>query len=97
MFIPGAAPVSAITQMILDRSKIPNMRAEEHTTAEMHRMVTEDVSKITAIGHEKTDLIKSLAETHLDFDLLDQLFFPGRTIGELAANSPLLEGSILSS
>jgi hypothetical protein len=53
LLIPGAAPVSAITQMILDRSNIHYMRAEEHTTAEMHRMVTEDVSKITAIDHEK--------------------------------------------
>jgi BioD-like phosphotransacetylase family protein len=74
LLIPGAAPVSAITQMILDRSAIPYIRAEEHTTAELHRMVTEDVSKITAADHEKTGLIKSLAETHLDFDLLDQLF-----------------------
>jgi hypothetical protein len=32
------------------------------------------VSKITAADTEKLSLIRSLAETHIDFDLLDRLF-----------------------
>jgi BioD-like phosphotransacetylase family protein len=74
LIIPGIAPVSTITQMILDRSNIPYMRAEEYTTAELYRIITEDVSKITAADTEKLGLIRSLAETHIDFDLLDGLF-----------------------
>lgn len=74
LIIPGVAPVSTITQMILDRSNIPYMRAVEHTTAELYRIITEDVPKITAADTEKLSLIRSLAETHIDFDLLDRLF-----------------------
>jgi BioD-like phosphotransacetylase family protein len=74
LIIPGIAPVSNITQMILDRSNIPYMRTEEHTTAELYRIITEDVSKITAADSEKLGLIRNLAETHIDFDLLDGLF-----------------------
>jgi len=74
LIIPGVAPVSTITQMILDRSNIPYMRAEQHTTAELYRVITEDVSKITAADTEKLGLIRSLAETHIDFDLLDGIF-----------------------
>jgi len=74
LVIPGTAPVSTITQMILDRSNIPYMRAEEHTTAGLYRIITEDVSKITAADSEKLDLIRSLAETDIDFELLDRLF-----------------------
>ncbi len=57
LIIPGIAPVSTITQMILDRSNIPYMRTEEHTTAELYRIITEDVSKITAADTEKLGLI----------------------------------------
>lgn len=74
LVIPGIAPVSTITQMILDRSNIPYMRAEKHTTAGLYRIITEDVSKITAADTEKLDLIRSLAETYIDFDLLDGIF-----------------------
>ena len=74
LIIPGVAPVSTITQMILDRSNIPYMRAEEHTTAELYRRITEDVSKITAADTEKLELIRTLAETYIDFDILDELF-----------------------
>ncbi|MBK5277199.1 MAG: AAA family ATPase [Desulfuromonadales bacterium] len=74
LLIPGVAPISIITQMILDRSNIPYMRCAEHTTAELYREITEDVSKITAADIEKLDLIKKLAETHIDFDQLDALF-----------------------
>ena len=54
LVIPGTAPVSTITQMILDRSNIPYMRSEKHTTAELYRVVTEDVSKITAVDKENS-------------------------------------------
>lgn len=74
LIIPGIAPISTITQMILDRSNIPYMRAVESTTAELYRIITEDVSKITAADTEKLGLIRSLAETNIDFDLLDGLF-----------------------
>ncbi len=74
LIIPGIAPVSTITQMILDRSNIPYMRTKEYTTAELYRLITEDVSKITAADTEKLGLIRNLAETHIDFDLLDGLF-----------------------
>lgn len=74
LVIPGIAPVSTITQMILDRSNIPYMRARENTTAELYRIITEDVSKITAADTEKLGLIRSLAETYIDFDLLDGIF-----------------------
>lgn len=73
LIIPGTAPVSTITQMILDRSTIPYMRSVESTTAELYSIVTEDVSKITAADTEKLSLIRSLAERHIDFDLLDEL------------------------
>jgi BioD-like phosphotransacetylase family protein len=74
LVIPGVAPIGAITQMILDRSNIPYMRAPEHATAELYGIITEDVSKITADDTEKLDLIRNLAETHIDFELLDGLF-----------------------
>jgi hypothetical protein len=60
--------------MILDRSNIPYMRSVVHTTAELYRVITEDVSKITADDTEKLALVRTLAETYLDFDLLDTLF-----------------------
>lgn len=74
LVIPGVAPISTITQMILDRSNIPYMRAEKLTTAELHRTITDDVSKITADDTEKLGLIRRLAETYINFDLIDELF-----------------------
>ena len=74
LVIPGVAPVGAITQMILDRSNIPYMRASDHTTAGLYGLITEDVSKIIADDVEKLALIRNLAETHIDFDLLDRIF-----------------------
>ncbi|MDD2899119.1 MAG: AAA family ATPase [Desulfuromonadaceae bacterium] len=74
LIIPGTAPVSTITQMILDRSNIPYMRSERHTTADLYRIVTEDVSKITAEDTQKLGLIRNLAEKYIDFDLLDGIF-----------------------
>lgn len=74
LVIPGVAPISTITQMILDRSNIPYMRTKHLTTTELYRSITEDVSKITAADIEKLGLIRSLAESHIDFDLLDDIF-----------------------
>jgi BioD-like phosphotransacetylase family protein len=76
LVIPGIIPVSTITQRILDRSKIPYLRTHSHTTAGLYRVITEDVSKITAEDTEKLDLIRTLAEGRLDFDRLDGLFAP---------------------
>ncbi len=75
LVIPGIIPVSRITQQILDRSDIPYLRTQSHTTAELHQIITEDVSKITAEDTEKIALVRSLAEG-FDFDTLDALFSP---------------------
>lgn len=74
LIIPGVVPISTITQRILDRSHIPYMRTEEHSTAELYRIITEDVSKITPEDTEKLALVRSVAEERLDFDTIDELF-----------------------
>jgi len=74
LIIPGISEVSTITQRIIDRSNIPYLRTDKHSTAELYRIITEDVSKITAEDTEKLDLVRSLAEQRLDFDALDALF-----------------------
>lgn len=74
LVVPGVIPISTITQRILDRSDVPYLRTHTHTTAELHRLITEDVSKITSEDSEKLELLRSLAEQRLDFDLLDGLF-----------------------
>jgi BioD-like phosphotransacetylase family protein len=74
LVIPGIAPVSTITQRILDRSRIPYLRTQQHSTAELYRIITEDVSKITAEDTEKLNLVRRLAEERLDFDALEALF-----------------------
>ncbi|WP_298269073.1 AAA family ATPase [Geobacter sp.] len=72
LIIPGHAPISAITQKILDDSNIPYIRIHE-TTAEVFTTLTYHVSKISAEDTEKIDLIKAQAEEVLDFDQLDRL------------------------
>jgi len=74
LIIPGISSVSTITQRIIDRSNIPYLRTDQHSTAELYRILTEDVSKITAEDTEKLDLVRSLAEEQLDFDTIDALF-----------------------
>lgn len=88
LVIPGIIPVSTITQRILDRSKIPYLRTQKQTTAELYRIITEDVSKITAEDAEKLDLIRALAERSLDFDALDALFAPSRTTPPTSGTHP---------
>ena len=73
LIIPGVAPLSNITQKILDRSNIPYMRTER-TTTEIFLDVSEDVSKLTAEDIEKISLIQTLAEKRFDFDFIDALF-----------------------
>jgi hypothetical protein len=73
LIIPGVAPLSNITQKILDRSNIPYMRTER-TTTEIFLDVSEDVSKLTAEDIEKIALIQTLAEKRFDFDFIDALF-----------------------
>lgn len=74
LLIPGLAPISTITQMILDRSNIPYMLTQQRTTAELYRTITEDVSKITIADGEKLALIRQLAEKNVDFELIERLF-----------------------
>jgi len=72
LVIPGLAPVTAISQKILDDSNIPYIRTEQ-TTAEVFITLTEHVSKITADDHEKINLIKSSAESVFDFETIDAM------------------------
>ncbi|MDD2851721.1 MAG: AAA family ATPase [Desulfuromonadaceae bacterium] len=75
LLIPGLNPVSTITQQILERSNIPYLRTQGQSTADLYRIITEDVSKLTAEDTEKLALVRKLAEDTFDFDLLDEIFF----------------------
>jgi phosphate acetyltransferase len=72
LIIPGYAPVSAISQKILDDSNIPYIKVEQ-TTAEVFTTLKEHVSKITADDHEKIDLVKHSAEQILNFEAIDAM------------------------
>lgn len=72
LVIPGSAPISAISQKILDDSNIPYMRSEQNT-AQVFITLTEHVSKITADDQEKINLIKSSAEGFFDFEAIDAM------------------------
>lgn len=74
LVIAGAAPIEPITQQILDKSRIPYLRDELRTSAELYQKIDRDVSKIIADDTEKLDLIRSLAEVSFDFDAIDELF-----------------------
>jgi uncharacterized protein len=74
LVISGVSPVNEITQQILDKSKIPYMRAENTISANLYQKINKDVSKIVAEDTEKLDLIFTLAEKKLDFDAIDALF-----------------------
>ncbi|MFA5515670.1 MAG: AAA family ATPase [Desulfuromonadales bacterium] len=74
LVIPGKAPVSRITQQIIDRSGIPYMRTDNRSTTQIFLSITEDVSKITAEDTEKIGLIWELAEKRFIFDEVDALF-----------------------
>ncbi len=72
LVIAGLSPISQITQTILDDSKVPYIRTEV-TNAEAFSTINSDVSKITAEDQEKIELIRSLAESELDFKAIDEL------------------------
>ena len=74
LLIPGIQKISAITQQILDRSRIPYLRTNQHTTGQLYRIISEDVYKLLAEDTEKIELIRKLSETRFDFDQLDELF-----------------------
>jgi len=73
LVIPGTAPISAITQKILDQSGIPYMRTPR-TTVDVFVTISEDVSKLNAQDTEKIELITTLADKRFDFEVLDDLF-----------------------
>ncbi len=72
LVIPGHAPVSDITQRIIDDSGIPHIRIEQ-TTAEVFTTLTAHVSKITAEDTEKISLVTSQAEQIIDFNAIEQI------------------------
>ena len=74
LVVCGATPLTPITQQILRKSRIPYMREEERTSAELYQIIGKDVSKIIAEDSQKLDLIRSLAESSLDFEAIDELF-----------------------
>ncbi len=73
MVISGISPVSKITQQIIDDSRIPYIKPGI-TTAEAFSIITDDVSKITAEDSQKISLIQRLAESELDFEMIDSIF-----------------------
>ena len=72
LIIPGIAPISAISQKILDDSNIPYLRTLQNT-AQVFISLSEHVSKITADDLEKISLIKSTAESVFDFETIDAM------------------------
>lgn len=72
LVIPGHAPISAITQQILDDSGIPYIRILA-STAEVYSTITGHISKIGFEDDEKIDLIRSFAEQVIDFEAIDRL------------------------
>lgn len=72
LIVAGHAPVSTITQRILDDSNIPYMRIKE-TTSEVYYRLREHVSKIGPDDTEKIELINSTAEKYINFDALDDM------------------------
>jgi BioD-like phosphotransacetylase family protein len=74
MVIVGVAPVADIVQRVIDDAGIPYMRCVNSTVAEIYTKIQADVAKIGVDDLEKIQLIHQLAETELDFELIDSLF-----------------------
>ncbi len=72
LIISGHAPMSRITQQILEDSQIPHIRIEE-TSSDVFALLREHVSKIGPEDTEKIALINSMAEQYIDFDAIDAL------------------------
>ena len=72
LIVTGHAPMSTITQRILEDSNIPYIRIEE-TTSEVYYRLREHVSKIGPDDTEKIELIHSIAEKYISFDAIDAM------------------------
>ena len=72
IIITGHAPVSDISQKIVEDSGIPYIRVLE-TTADVYTALREDVAKITFEDLEKLNWIKQHAENEVDFDSIDSM------------------------
>lgn len=72
LVVCGYAPMSAITQQILEDSNIPYFRIKD-ISAEVFMRLREHVSKIGPDDREKIELISSTAEHYIDFDAIDDL------------------------
>ncbi len=70
LIVSSHAPMSLITQQILEDSGIPYIRIEETSSLVFSRL-REHVSKIGPEDKEKIDLINSIAEQYIDFDAID--------------------------
>ena len=74
LVIFGGVEINEISRQILDKSKIPCLRAGKSISVELFQTINKDVSKTIAEDQEKLDLIRSLAEKTLDFGAIDALF-----------------------
>lgn len=70
--IPGVGKISAITQKIIDSSRIPYMLAGK-TSSRVFEIISDDVSKLTIEDTHKLKLLTELAEKRLNFDEIDEL------------------------
>jgi len=73
LIINGLVPLAEIVQRVLDDAKIPYMRTTG-IMAEIYTTIQENVAKIGAEDAEKIALVQQLAESDLDFELIDSLF-----------------------
>jgi len=73
LIINGLVPLAEIVQRVIDDAKIPYMRTTE-TMANLYTVIQENVAKIGADDREKIALVQQLAESDLDFELIDSLF-----------------------
>lgn len=72
LIVAGHAPISDITQRILEDSNIPYIRIED-TTSQVYYRLREHVSKIGPDDTEKIELINSIAEKYISFDAIDAM------------------------
>jgi BioD-like phosphotransacetylase family protein len=72
LIITGHAPVSGISEQIVEDSGIPYIRVHD-TTADVYMALREDVAKITVEDIEKLNWIRSHAENEVDFDAIDAM------------------------
>ena len=73
LLIAGISPVADIVQRVLSDAEVPYMRTTE-TSADVYTKIQADVAKIRADDFQKIGLVQRLAETELDFELIDSLF-----------------------